>query len=421
MEAYFDNSATTRCSEQVKERMVRAYLEDYGNPSSLHRKGVEAEAYIRKAREQISRTLKVQEKELVFTSGGTEADNLAVLGAAMANRRQGKHLITTKIEHPAVAAPMDFLEEQGFEVTRLPVDSLGRVSLEQLSEAIRPDTILVSMMYINNEIGTVEPVEEAAKVIRGKNPAALFHVDAIQAYGKLVIHPKKIGIDLMSVSGHKIHGPKGVGFLFVKEKTKLKPILFGGGHQGGLRSGTENVPGIAGLGEAAREAYEDFAEKQAHLCRLRNLFLQGISELEGVRINGGAGALPEAAGTAAGALPEASGTAAGALPEAAGASAVSGAEVWAAPHIVSVSFDKVRSEVLLHALEERKIYVSAGSACSSNKPAVSETLKAIGLKGGQLSSTVRFSFSVYNTEEEVAYCIQTLKELLPVLSRYTRH
>lgn len=383
MEAYFDNSATTRCSEQVKEIMVRTCLEDYGNPSSLHRKGMEAEACIRRAREQISRTLKVQEKELIFTSGGTEADNLAVIGAAMANKRRGKHLITTRIEHPAVSASMHFLEEQGFEVTWLPVDGLGRVSLEHLSGAIRPDTILVSMMYVNNEIGTVEPVEEAARIIREKNPAVLFHVDAIQAYGKFVIHPKKIGIDLMAVSGHKIHGPKGAGFLFVKEKTKLKPILFGGGHQWGLRSGTENVMGIAGLGLAAQEAYEDFGAKQAYLCRLRDLFLQGIANLKGAKVNGAA--------------------------------------AFAAPHIVSVSFDKVRSEVLLHALEERGIYVSAGSACSSNKPAVSETLKAIGLKGEQLSSTVRFSFSVFNTEEEVAYCIQTLQELLPMLSKYTRH
>lgn len=392
MEAYFDNSATTKCSEQVKEIMVRAFMEDYGNPSSLHRKGMEAEAYIRTARERISRTLKVSEKELIFTSGGTEADNLAIIGAAMANRRQGSHLITTRIEHPAVSGPMGFLEEQGCSVTWLSVDSQGRISLEELANAIRPDTVLVSMMYVNNEIGTVEPVEEAARIIREKNPAALFHVDAIQAYGKFVIHPKKIGIDLMSVSGHKIHGPKGAGFLFVKEKTKLKPILFGGGHQWGLRSGTENVPGIAGLGQAALEAYEEFPKKQAHLCRLRSLFLEGISELAGARVNGAAGAFAEdPAGTSA------------------------------APHIVSVSFDKVRSEVLLHALEERGIYVSAGSACSSNKPAVSETLKAIGLKGQQLSSTVRFSFSVFNKEEEIVYCIQTLKELLPMLSRYTRH
>lgn len=384
MEVYFDNSATTRCSEGVMVLMEQALMKDYGNPSSLHLKGMEAERYVKEAKSRIAKTLKVSEKELIFTSGGTESDNLAVIGAAMANRRAGKHLITTKIEHAAVAAPMRFLEEQSFAVTYLDVDSQGLISLEQLEEAVTPDTILVSIMHVNNEIGALEPIEEAAKVIKERNPNALFHVDAIQSYGKFVIRPRKLGVDMLSVSGHKIHGPKGAGFLYVKEKTKLVPILFGGGHQNGMRSGTENVPGIAGLGQAAAEAYEDFEAKQEHLYGLREAFLKGIEPLEWAHVNGRT-------------------------------------DRGCAPHIVSVSFDKVKSEVLLHALEDRGIFVSAGSACASNRPAVSETLKSIGVKPGYLDSTVRFSFSVFNTLEEVAYCVDVLKEVVPMLARYTRH
>ena len=211
MEAYFDNSATTRCSKGAVEIMVRALSEDYGNPSSLHGKGMEGEHYIKEAAGKIAKTMKVREAELIFTSGGTESNNLAILGAAMANRRSGMHLITTCVEHPAVSAPVKFLEEQGFSVTRLGVDQDGRISLEELREAITPETILVSMMYVNNEIGAVEPVAEAAGIIKAQNPKTLFHVDAIQAYGKYIIHPAKLGIDMMSVSGHKIHGPKGSG------------------------------------------------------------------------------------------------------------------------------------------------------------------------------------------------------------------
>lgn len=384
MEVYFDNSATTRCSEGVRDIVVKTFMEDYGNPSSLHLKGMEAEKYIREARTRISKTLKVNEKELIFTSGGTESDNLAIIGAALANQRAGKHLVTTRIEHAAVSSPMHFLEEQGFTVTYLDVDERGLISLEQLRDAVTAETILVSIMYVNNEIGAVEPIAEAAKIIKEKNPNTLFHVDAIQAYGKFLIHPKKLGIDMMSVSGHKIHGPKGVGFLYVKEKTKLKPIIFGGGHQKGMRSGTENVPGVAGLGQAAMEAYEDFEAKQEYLYGLREAFIRGLIHEPWAHINGST-------------------------------------DRTGAPHIVSVSFDKVRSEVLLHALEDKGIFVSAGSACASNKPAISETLKSIGVKKEYLDSTVRFSFSTYNTPEEVEYCIGVLKELVPVLSRYTRH
>ena len=384
MEAYFDNSATTRCSDAAVALMQQVLLEDYGNPSSLHMKGVVAEKYIKTATEQIARILKVAEKEIIFTSGGTESNNLALIGVALANQRTGKHIITTSIEHASVYNPLIFLEEQGFEVTYLPVDAPGRISMEALAEAVREDTILVSMMHVNNEIGTIEPIEEAAKLIHEKNPKTLIHVDAIQSFGKLRIYPKRMGIDLLSVSGHKIHGPKGVGFLYVKDKTKIKPIIHGGGQQKNMRSGTENVAGIAGLGAAAEELYQNFDEKIERLYELRDYLVAGMQALEGTTVNGADGRN-------------------------------------AAPHIVSVSFAGIRAEVLLHALEERGIYVSTGSACSSNHPAISGTLKAIGVKPELLDSTVRFSLSVESTREEADYVLEQLAELLPMLRRFRRH
>lgn len=385
MEAYFDNSATTRCLDPVVDIVVKTMKEDYGNPSSRHGKGMEAEQYLRRSREIIARTLKVKEKEIFFTSGGTESNNWAIIETALANQRAGKHVITTAVEHAAVIQPMMYLKELGFEVTFLPVDETGRISLEELENALREDTILVSMMYVNNEIGTREPVEEAAALVKKKCPRALFHTDAIQAYGKYQIYPKKIGVDLLSVSGHKIHGPKGVGFLYVDEKAKIRPLILGGGQQKGMRSGTDNVPGIAGLGVAAEAAYQDFAAKQTQLRTLKEYFSEKVATLPDTRINGPKGEL-------------------------------------GAPHIVSVGFAGVRSEVLLHALEERGIYVSSGSACSSNKTLpVSTVLREIHLDSQYLDSTVRFSFCTQNTKEEIDYCMDTLRELLPVLRRYTRH
>ncbi len=384
MEAYFDNSATTRCTQAAVDVMQKALLEDYGNPSSLHMKGVTAENYIKTATAQIAKILKVSEKEILFTSGGTESNNLALIGTAIANQRAGRHIITTAIEHASVYNPLIFLEEQGYEVTYLPVDHEGRISLDELEAAVREDTILVSMMHVNNEIGTIEPVEEAAARIHAKNPRTLFHVDAIQSFGKLRIYPKRMGIDLLSVSGHKIHGPKGVGFLYVKDKTKICPIIHGGGQQRDMRSGTENVPGIAGIGVAAAQIYENFDEKIDALYELREYLVAGMQAFDGVTINGASGRA-------------------------------------AAPHIVSVSFAGIRAEVLLHALEDRQIYVSTGSACSSNHPAISGTLKAIGVKPELLDATVRFSLSVDSTKEEADYVLAQLAELLPQLRRFRRH
>lgn len=383
MQVYLDNAATTRCLPSVAEAMTRAMCENFGNPSSLHQMGVEAERALREAKAFFAENLKVKEKEIYFTSGGTESNNLAIIGTAMANQRAGKHLITTAIEHPSVSHPMKYLEKQGFRVTYLPVDAEGIVSLSALSEALCEETILVSVMYVNNEIGSVQPISEIAKLIKEKSPKAHFHVDAIQAYGKYRILPKKEGIDLLSVSGHKLHGPKGVGLLYINESLKIHPILHGGGQQKDLRSGTENVPGIVGITEASRECYAHLEENRAHLYRLKQQFIEGLEGLEGVQVNGRAGE-------------------------------------ESAPHIVSVSFAGVRSEVLLHALEEKGIYVSAGSACSSNKPSVSSTLLGIGLSKELLGSTLRFSFSFHTTEEEIAYCLQELRTLLPMLRRYVR-
>lgn len=383
MEAYLDNSATTRVSDDVKDIMVKVMTEDYGNPSSLHMKGVEAERYIKQSREIIARTLKVSEKEILFTSGGTESNNTALIGTAMANKRKGNHIITSVIEHASVSNPVKYLEKQGFRITWLPVDRQGRVNPEDVKEAICDDTILISVMYVNNEIGSIQPIDEIAQIIEQTKKDIIFHVDAIQAYGKLHIYPKRQKIDLMSVSGHKIHGPKGTGFLYIKDKTKINPIIFGGGQEKGMRSGTENVPGIAGLGVACRNADKAIDDKIEKMYGLKDYFIQKISKIEGTQVN-----------------------------------SLNGHD--SAPHIVSVSFSGVRSEVLLHSLEDRQIYVSAGSACSSNKPAVSATLTGIGLDKELLDSTLRFSFSTDTTKEQLDYTVDVIDELLGKLRMYIR-
>lgn len=382
-EIYLDNSATTRVFPEVAELVTHIMCEDYGNPSSMHLKGVEAEKYIRSAKETLAKILKVNEKEIYFTSGGTESDNLALIGSAMANYRAGQHVITTQIEHPAVLQTCDYLEKKGFEVTYLPVDSNGQISLSDLERAIRPDTILVSIMHTNNEIGALQPIEEAGALIKRINPNTLFHVDAVQGFGKMRIYPKKWNIDMLAVSSHKIHGPKGVGFLYVGEKVKIHPISHGGGQQKGLRNGTENVPGIAGMALAAQMMYDHLDEDHTRLLALKARLIEGLCQIEDVKING-----------------------------------LTGAD--SASHIVSVSVRGVRSEVLLHALEDRGIYVSAGSACASNKPQTSATLKAIGVEKELLDSTVRVSMSVYTTCEEIDETVKAFGEIVPMLRRFTR-
>lgn len=385
MEVYLDNSATTKCYEEVKEIVGKVMCEDYGNPSSMHKKGVDAEKYVKESKETLAKLLKVQEKEIYYTSGGTESDNLALIGCARANRRAGKHLITSSIEHPAILNTMQYLEkEEGYRVTYLPVDKDGRIRLDALKEALCEETILVSIMYVNNEVGSVQPIEEAAQIIKNYNKNILFHVDAVQGFGKYRIFPKRVGIDLLSISGHKIHGPKGTGVLYVNEKVKIKPIVFGGEQQKNVRSGTENVPGIAGIGLAAKLIYDGLEEKVAVMRELKAHFIEGVSKIENITIHGRT-------------------------------------DESSAPHIISVGFAGIRSEVLLHTLEDKGIFVSAGSACASNHPAISGVLKGIGAGAEYLDATLRFSLSEFTTKEEMDYTLETLYNCVPMLRKYTRH
>ena len=384
MEIYLDNSATTRCFPEVADLIHQILCEDYGNPSSMHHKGVEAESYVRDAKETLAKILKVNEKEILFTSGGTESDNIAIMGVAMANHRAGRHMITTRVEHPAILQTMKYMESQDFEVTYLDVDEKGRISLEQLEQAIRPDTILVSIMHTNNEIGTLQPIAQAGALIKRCNPNTLFHVDAVQGFGKARIYPRKMKIDLMSVSAHKIHGPKGVGFLYIGEKVKIKPIMYGGGQQEGMRSGTENVPGYAGMAKAAQMLYEQMEAETDYLYDLRQYFIEQVEKIDGAFVNGAPGR-------------------------------------EGAPHIVSVTIPGVRAQVLLNELSAKyHICVSAGSACSTHKPQPSATLLAIGLDKEQAVETLRFSFSVFTTRQEIDTCLDALYSIVPE-QRKARH
>jgi cysteine desulfurase len=363
--------------------MNELFLEDYGNPSAMHHRGVTAERRITDAKKTLAGILKVREKNLCFTSCGTESDNLAIIGAAMAMQRKGKHLITTKIEHPAVLEAMKFLESRGFEVTRLGVDRDGLISPEEAAAAVRPDTILVSVMHTNNIIGAVEPVDEIGRAVKAANPDVLFHVDAVQGFGKALIYPKKMNIDLLSVSGHKIHGPKGTGFLYIADGVRLVPLMHGGGQQGGLRSGTENVPGIAGMALAAQMLYKNIDADRRKLFAMKNRLIERLGAIPDIVFNGRT-------------------------------------DETAAPHILSVRVKGVRAEVLLHALEDKGVYVSAGSACSSNHPRPSETLMAIGVPSKELENSIRISLSVMNTMEEMDAAADAIEELLPFLRRFVR-
>ncbi len=380
VEVYLDNSATTKPYKEVVEEMSRVMEETYGNPSSMHMLGVYAENKLKEAAVILASTIKCKPSEIVFTSGGTESDNMALIGVAHARKRTGKHIITTCIEHPAILETCEFLKGEGYEISYLNTDEHGTVSVSELEGLMRPDTILVSVMHTNNEIGTLEPIEEIGACVHRINPDCVFHVDAVQGYTKAKIIPKKMNIDLMSVSAHKFHGPRGVGFLYVKDKTRIEPLIYGGGQQKGMRSGTENVAGIMGMAVAARKSYENFDEDIRKMSELKECLKAGLEKLDDVSINGGG-----------------------------------------APHIISASFPGIRSEVLLHALEDKGIYVSAGSACASNRPHVSATLTAIGLPPELSGSTIRFSMSVHTTAEEIDYTLDVLDSLIPTLRKYTRH
>ena len=391
MEIYLDNSATTRAYPEVADIVTKTMLEDYGNPSSVHMKGVEAEKYVIEATKTIANALKVSEKEILYTSGGTESDNIALIGCARANARRGKHIITTGIEHPAILNTVKYLESEGFEISYLNVNDMGVISLDELKSLLRPDTILVSIMHTNNEVGSVQPIAEAGEIIKAYDPGILFHVDAVQGFGKSEIYPKKMNIDLLSISGHKIHGPKGIGILYINEKVKTKPISFGGGQQKGLRNGTLNVPGIAGIGRAVSMVTKDLKEKREYLYGLKEYFLTEASKIDRIVINGCPG-------------------------DAEGKFLVT----KTAPHIMNISVLGLRSEVMLHALEEKGIYVSAGSACASHSKKESSTLKSMGADPERMDGALRLSMSEFTTKEELDTTLDALRELIPFYARFIR-
>ncbi len=380
---YFDNAATTRALPEVAEKMTYMLCENFGNPASVSVMGLEVEKEIRKAANILANGIGAKEEEIFFTSGGTEGDNWAIYGTTEGYARAGKHLITTKIEHPAVTSPMKALEEKGYDVTWLSVDCKGHISMEELADAIRADTILVSIILVNNETGTIQNAEEIGKLIKQKNPDTLFHIDAVQAFGKYPIDVQKMKVDLLTMSGHKIHGPKGVGMLYMRKGLKVRPLLLGGGQQKGQRAGTENGAGVAALGVAADIAFRGLQENIVHVKEVKKTLLDGILEMPDTQLNG------DDLDTAS-------------------------------PYVLNVTFKGVRSEVLLHSLESKGIFVSAGSACDSRKKNGSHVLTAMGLPFEEIEGAVRFSFCRYNTVEEAKECLQVLKEIVPFLRRMNR-
>lgn len=371
MEIYLDNSATTKPYQEVVDKMVLALTTQYGNPSSIHKKGIEVEREIKEIRRNIARSLGAKENEIYFTSGGTECNNTIIRSVARLNKKTKNHIISTVIEHPSVLDTLKDLESEGFEVTYLQVDKDGKISIEDLKNAIKKETMLVSVMHVNNEIGSVQPIEEIGKYLKTLDEKIYLHVDAVQSYAKIKFRPSRYNIDFMSVSGHKLHGPKGIGFMYVKENNRIKPLLTGGGQEIGIRSGTENVPGIYGIGEAIKIINKDLEGTIDKIRELRDLLKQEIlSNIDDVKIN-----TPEDG----------------------------------VCHILNVSFRGVRGEVLLHYLEQKEIYVSTGSACSSKKKG-SHVLNAIGLTPEEIEGAIRFSLSDLNTKEEVMETVKVLKE-----------
>ena len=377
MFVYLDNSATTKPYDEAVDVMTKVLREDFGNPSSLHTLGISAEKYIKNARKSLAASLGAGEDEVFFTSCGTEADNMAIMGVASARKHQGKKIITTAVEHPAILEPCKKLEQLGYKVEYIGVDNKCRLNMDQLKAAIDEDTILISIMGVNNETGTVMPLKEIIdlkdKFNKEHGTGILMHTDAVQAFGKVPVNVKGDlkGIDMISVSGHKIHGPKGIGGIYVKKGLALPAFIVGGGQEGHMRSGTENTAGIAGFGKAIDMAFDDFDGRIAAMTKAKNRLYEAIkTDIKDVIINS-----PEDA----------------------------------APSVLNVSFLGTRGEVLLHTLEQDGIFVSTGSACSSNKKGQSHVLGAMGLKHKEIEGAIRFSFSEFNTEDEMDYVADRVK------------
>jgi cysteine desulfurase len=371
-EIYLDNAATTKPFTEVVDIMVDCLVNKYGNPSSLHRKGIEAENILKESRSKLAEAMGVQDGEILFTSGGTESNNTAIRGITRSYSNRGRHIITTRIEHPSVQKTMEDLEKDGFSITYLEVDREGVIDLQLLKDSIKKDTILVSIMGVNNEIGTVQPLKEIGRVIKEMNPLAFFHVDGIQAFLKIPIDPKDMKIDLLSISGHKFHGPKGIGALYCKRGINLRPWQTGGGQEQGLRSGTENIPGIAGIGKAVEIYNKNLKEYCQKMTDLKQRLRVGIEErIENIKIN----------------TPEGE---------------------KGAPHILSVSFRGIKGEVLVHSLERHGIYISTRSACSSKQNKISSVLASIGLDNDEAEGTVRISLCPFNSQEEIEKAVDVL-------------
>lgn len=369
---YLDNASTTKPSEAAKNAVMDA-MSEFGNPSSLHRLGMNAEKIMTSAKEKTARVLGVNSKNIYFTSGGTEANNMAILGYAMANKKRGNHIITTKIEHPSVLEPFKFLEKNGFLVTYLGVDDTGAISLDELNDALTSDTILVSVMAVNNETGTIQPIDKIKEIMKKKSPKAALHSDAVQGFLKIDIKPKKWGIDLLSMSGHKIYATKGTGALYIADNVNISPILIGGGQQKNMRSGTENVVGIAAFGAAV--------DTFLPICMsVRDQFANALLEkIENVKINGGENN---------------------------------------SGYVLNVSFLGIKAEILLHSLEAKGIFVSTGSACSSNKPMPSHVLSAMGCTAEEIKGAVRFSFS--NEEFDIDAVTDIIRDEVLNIRKYVR-
>ena len=377
-EIYLDNSATTKPFDDVVSYVGEVSKAFYGNPSSMHTKGIEAENLVKRARAQIADALKVDAKEICFTSGGTESNNLAIIGYLKANPRAGKHIVTSEIEHPSVLEVYKQLAADGYKVDYIPVDSQGVVKLDALNNILDSETALLSFIHTNNETGSIQPIEQINKIRKAICPTSALHVDAVQAFGKTRIYPASCGIDLLSFSSHKIHGPKGMGALYIRKGLKLKPILLGGGQETSLRSGTENVPGICGFGLAAEKIFSDIEKNYLYVSELKQHFITRIKDcFENAMINS-----PE----------------------------------QASPYIINVSFPNLKSEVLLHHLEQKNIYVSTGSACSSHKNSNSHVLKAMGVSQKYIDGAIRFSLSSSNTVNDLDETISALQEIIPIIS-----
>ncbi len=378
MQAYLDNSATTRQFDEVTDKMSELARECYGNPSSLHSLGHKAEKIIKSAKSVMMDAIGAKEGQFLFTSGGTESDNLAILGTLLSAIKRRPKLVTTKIEHPAVIEPAQHLASLGADCRFVGVDKDGVINLDEFEKNLATDTNLVSVMLVNNEVGSIQPISEISSIMKRICPNALLHVDAVQAFGKIPINVDRMGIDLLSVSGHKINGPKGIGGLYVRRPNLLKPIVFGGHQENNLRSGTQNTPAISGFALAAEKSVSELAVEIEKISKLKDRLLDGFLEIPDIKINGGD-------------------------------------KKCSAPHIINVSIKNAKSEVLLHSLEKRGVFVSTGSACSSNKPSLSPVLLAMGVKREDIDCAIRLSLGYYNTKEQIDYAISAIKEEVSLL------